>query len=301
MRLYPREWRARYGEELEALIVESSDGRRVPWQVRADVALAGGRERLRAAGLGEDIAPGDQVRGGALLVLCAWALFVVAGIGVQKLSEHWQATTPDGSQALPSVAFGGLVVGAICASVLVLVGLASTFPSLVALLRGGGWPVIRRPVVTAVLLTVVMIAATVVLVVWAHGLNGRQRAGDDTAYAIAFVTWGLLAVVCLFVWTVAAVTTARRLRLPVATLRLEAKLATAVTVVMAVMTAATAVWWAALADAAPWFLAGRPVGSSASPLAPEPVAAAALMVLATLLGAAGARQALRALPALAAR
>jgi hypothetical protein len=61
------------------------------------------------------------------------------------------------------------------------------------------------------------------------------------------------------------VATARRLRLRAATLRVEAWLADAVTVAMAVMTVATVVWRAALANAAPWFLAGKPVGSSASP------------------------------------
>ena len=50
---------------------------------------------------------------------------------------------------------------------------------------------------------------------------------------------------------------------------------------MGVMTAATAVWWASLADAAPWFLAGWP---------PQLMAATALMVLATtVLGATGPR------------
>jgi hypothetical protein len=32
LRLYPAAWRARYGEELQALLVESSAGGRVPWR-----------------------------------------------------------------------------------------------------------------------------------------------------------------------------------------------------------------------------------------------------------------------------
>jgi len=297
LRLYPLEWRARYGEELEALIVESCGGGRVPWRVRVDVARAGGRERLRAAGLAGDGAPGDQVRDGALVVLCAWALFVVAGAGVQKFSEHWQDATPMASRALPAAAFAGLVIAAVCGSVLVLAGVASAAPSLAAFLRGGGWPAIRRRVVTAAALTGVAIAASVGLVVWAHELTG-PRGGHDVVYGFAFVSWALLVAACLLAWTVVAVSTARRLRLPAAALRVEAWSALAVTVAMGVTTAATAVWWVALADAAPWFFAGRPVGSSASPLAPQLLAAAALMLVASLFGVAGAKRALGALPAL---
>jgi hypothetical protein len=298
VRLYPPAWRARYGEELAALIVESSGGERVPWRVRADVALGAARERLRAAGLVGDGSPGDRVRGGALLALCAWALFVVAGAGMEKVAEHWQDATPSASRALPSTAFDGLVIAAVCGSLLVLAGIGSAIPSLAAFLRAGGWPAIRDRVVRAALLTGVAIAATVALVVWAHGLTGLQRNGNDVAYGIAFVTWALLVAVCLFAWTAAAVVTARRLRLPVATLRSLAWIASGVAAAMGVMTAATAVWWAAIADAAPWFLAGRPVGASASPLAPQLLAIGAVMLFATVVGAAGAQRAMRALPVL---
>lgn len=295
--LYPAQWRARYGEELEALIVDSS-GRRVPWRIRADVALGAGRERLRAAGLVGDGAPEERVRGGVLVALCAWALFVVAGMAVQRFSEHWQDVTSAASRPLPSAAFAALVIAAVCAGALVLAGIASAVPSLAAFVRGGGWPTIRRRVVVAMLVTAAFLACSVVLVVWAHGLTGRQRAGHDVAYAIAFVAWASLAVACLLAWTIVAVATARRLRLRAALLRLQAWIAGGVTMAMGAMTVATAIWWAALAHAAPWFLAGKPVGLVGSPLAPQLVAAAVLMLAATLLGATGAQRALRALPGL---
>jgi hypothetical protein len=298
VRLYPPGWRARYGEELEALIVEASDGRRVPWRVRLDVLRAAGRARLNAAGLGPDGGPAERVRGGALLTLCAWALFVVAGSAVQKISEHWQDATPAGSRDLPAVAFGALVVAAVCASVLVVAGIAAAAPSLAAFLRTGGWPAIRPWVRRATALTVLLVVGTIGLIAWAHGLNGPERNGGDSAYTVAFACWAALAVACLLAWTAAAVATARRLDLPAPALRAQAWVSASVAAAMAVMTAATVIWWVALADAAPWFLAGKPAGTSASALAPELLAAAALMVLATLLGAAGALQAMRARAAL---
>jgi hypothetical protein len=298
LRLYPPGWRARYGEELEALIMESSGDDRVPWAMRLDVLRAGARERLRAAGLGGGATPGEQVRGGALLVLCAWAGLVVGGLGVQKVAEHWQDVIPAGSRGVPSGAFATLVAAAVCGSVLVLAGLACAGPSLAALVRDGGWAALRRRVVPAALLTVAAIAATALLAMWAGGLTPRERNGQDVAYAIAFAAWVLLGVACLMAWTAAAVATARRLRLSARTLRIEAWLAVAVSAAMGVATAATAVWWAAVADAAPWFLAGRPIGQHGSPAAPQLVVAMGLMGLASVLAVAGSARAVRALPAL---
>jgi len=295
LRLYPADWRARYGEELTALVVETSCGG-VPWRVRADVSLAAARERLRSAGLSGDAPPGERVRGGALLALCAWALFVVAGAGVQKLSEHWQAATPAGSRGVPSAAFTALVAGAAVGTALVLAGIAAATPSLVRLVRGGGWPLVRRKVVVAAALTALAAAATVGIVVWARHLDAARRDGRDAAYAGAVAAWALLLVCSLAAWTAAAVATARRLELSPRTLRLEALLAAGVAAAMAAMTAATAVWWAALATSAPWFLAGRPPGEPGSPLAPSLLAAGVVMLAATALGAAGAARALRAAP-----
>jgi hypothetical protein len=290
LRLYPEGWRARYGDELEALIVDASGGGRVPWRTRLDVARSAASERLAAAGLGDGGTAGERVRGGVLLVLCAWALFVAGGLVVQKTSEHWQAATPAADRALPSAAFGVLAGAAACASLLVVAGAALALPSLLGFLRQGGWPQIRSRVIAATVVTDVAVVATIGLVAWASTLSAHERNGGDAAYAVAFVAWALLVLACLATWTHAAVTTARRLRLPDATLRAETWIAAAVTLAMVAMTVAAFVWWAALAGAAPWFLSGRPAGVSG--------ATVALMLTAAALAAAGTRQAVRALPAL---
>jgi hypothetical protein len=299
LRFYPPAWRARYGDELAALIEQNSEGGRVSWRVRLDVVSAGVRERLRAVGLaGDGVPPGERVPAGSLLVLCAWVLFVVAGAGVQKVSEHWQDVTPAAKQGLPSLAFGVLVGAAGLGSALVLIGIAAALPSLAAYLRGGGWSVVRRPIVRAVLVSLPTVAATIGLVVWARRLSNTQRNGGDFVYGGVFLLWVLLVAACLLAWTVAAVATARRLSLSISTLRIEAWLALAVSGAMAAMTIATAVWWASLADAAPWFFTGLPVGSAASPFDPKLAVAAALMLCATLVAFAGATRAVRGLPKL---
>jgi hypothetical protein len=143
LRLYPPGWRARYGEELAALIAETSGGR-IPWRVRLDVASAAVTERFRAAGLAGDRPPGERIRGGTLAVLCAWAAFVVAGMLVQKFAEHWQAATPAGSRTAPRDAFDALLVSAWVGSALVVAGVVVATPELVRFLRGGGLGQVRR-------------------------------------------------------------------------------------------------------------------------------------------------------------
>jgi hypothetical protein len=297
LRLYPPSWRLRYGDELETLILDMSGGGRVPWRIRADVAATGGRERLRAAGLGGD-SPDARVRGGASLVLWAWALFVVAGAIVQKTSEHWQQALPAGSHTAATVAFGSLIGVAVAAAVLVVAGIALTLPALTRFAGAGGWAQIRRPVTRAVAITAGFVVATVGLVAWAHGLSPRDRQGHDTAYTLVATVWALFGAGTLGAWTLAATRTAARLTLPASLLRVEARLATAVTAALGVIAAVTAVWWVSVATVAPTALTGS-LGSRGSAFVPQLVLAMVLMLVALGLAGAGARRATRALPHLA--
>ncbi len=224
-------------------------------------------------------------------------LFVLGGFGVQKASEHWAAVTPLARQGLPAAAFDVLVVGAAVGSTLVLVGVAVSLPGLMALIRRGGWTEIRRPIIRAVSVSLLAVVATFGLVAWAHSLTPAARNGHDAIYSGAFLAWVMLFAACLFAWAVAAAATARRLSLPAGLLRLEVWLGVSVSVSMSVMAIATAVWWAALANAAPWFFEGRPVGSTASALTPNMIVPTMLMLCATLLGLTGATRAMRALAA----
>jgi hypothetical protein len=297
LRLYPASWRLRYGDELETLILDMSDGGRVPWRIRADVAVTGGRERLRAAGVGGD-SPDARVRGGVGLVLWGWALFVVAGAIVQKTSEHWQQALPAGRHTAATVAFGGLIGVAVAAALLVVAGIALTLPALRRFVGAGGWAQLRRPVTRAVAITAVFVAATVGLVTWAHGLSPRDHQGHDAAYALVATVWALLGAGTLGGWTLAATRTAARLMLPASLLRAEARLATAVTAALGVMAAATAVWWVSVGGVAPTALTGS-LGSHGSAFVPQLVVAMVLMLVALGLAGAGARRATRALPHLA--
>jgi hypothetical protein len=299
LRAYPAAWRARYGDELATLVEELADNARMSWRDRLDVVRSGVRERARVLIVG-GLPPREQAREGSLLVLFAWTLFVLGGFGVQKASEHWQAVTPAGKQGLPAAAFGVLFWTAGIGSALVLLGVALSLPGFVALLRRGGWTKIHRPILRASLLSLFGVAATVGLARWAHSLTPAARNGHDALYSGVFVAWVLLLAACLVAWTAAARATARQLSWSERILRLEVWLGLAVSAAMAVMTVATAIWWGALASAAPWFFDGRPVGSSASALTLNLAVPSAFMLCATALGLIGAMRALKAITHIAA-
>lgn len=296
---YPASWRARYGQELEALIMDMSGGRRVPWRVRADVLGAAGRERIRSAGRSGDGPGPDGVRGGAVPVMWAWALFVLGGAVLGKSTEHWKSVMPAGSgHTAAGAAFTTLIVVAVLAGLLVLAAIGMTLPSLLVFLRGGGWRQIRTRILSAVGLTAVLITATIGLAVWADGLTPAARNGHDTAYGIAFLVWAALCSATLLAWTAAAARTARHLHLSAWTLRVQARLAAATTAAMGVITTATAVWWAVVASASPAALSGAPAVSHQSAFVWRLVVAIAIMSFAIGLGVVGTRRAAGALPCL---
>ena len=288
LRLYPADWRRRYGDELDALIVESSAGD-VPWRVRLDVAVAAVREHGQA--LFRSDGSEERVRAGLLAVLWGWMLVVVGGIAVAKTSEHWQTAVPLAHRHVPSGAFDAFQVAAVVGSIAVFLGAALCLPALARRIASQGLARIWRPAAFTGVLTLAFAGAATGLASWAHTLSAAQRNGHDSAYTAVFLATGLLAIACLAAWTFLASRLVRELELPSWLLRVEIWLASAAAAAMLTITAATILWWAELAGSAPHFL-----GSGGTP--PKLLAAGLVMLAGALLAATGARQALRSLPRL---
>jgi hypothetical protein len=287
--LYPAAWRRRYGDELDALIVDMhADGRDTGWRVHVDVLRAAARERLRGDHRGE---PSRRIRGGASLVLWAWAVFVLAGAIVAKTTEHWQQSLSGHPASIAKVAFAGLTVAAVTAAVLVAAGITLTLPAARRFLRQGGWSRIRLRTLIAAALTVAAVAATVTLVAWAHRLTVLDRNGHDHLYAGAFLCWAALVAAMVLAWTAVATAIVRGLRCGRAVLRAQALLAPAVAILMAVMTVATVAWWALVGHDSPAALTGGPAAVQTSAIIPQLVVAGGLMLTATTIAAVGAARA----------
>ena len=210
LRSFPRAWRDRYADELDALLAQMGTGRRTRLRVAADVVRAGVAERLGSSGLTGSRRPApERARARLLLVLVAWSLFVVAGLSVQKASEHWQSATPASGRDVPAAAFTVLEIVAAIASVLVLAGIAAALPRLIARVRAGEVTGLRRPLLRAIASSLITVAAGVPLVLWASSLSAAQRNGHDTLYGLAWGGTVLLAIISLSAWTAAAVAAAR--------------------------------------------------------------------------------------------
>src|SRR5436190_12931222 len=192
VRLYPAAWRERYGDQLDWLVTEMNDSGSSSWRMRTDLVRGALRERLRAAGLGGTGSPADETRGGVLLVMAAWTLFVLAGAAIQKLYEHWQSAVPGSGHGRATVAFDTLVVTAIGASALVVLGLALAVPAALRHLDAHGLNGLRRHLLAAGTLTLVAVLATVGLAIWAHNLTPSDRGGDDAGYVGAFLVWAAI-------------------------------------------------------------------------------------------------------------
>ena len=286
LRWYPAAWRARYGDELVALMQDELSDRRPSWRFRVAMAIAGMRERLHYAGLvGDGQSPAVRMRAWSLVVLGTWVPFVLAGASFQKLSEHYDAAVPTVSRALPSGAFDAVVVAAAIGVGLVLLGALAVLPAFLRFLAAGGWSVLRRPARRAAALSVLAVVAFGALLPWAHSLSNAQRNGAYWLYGAAFLSWALLAAAALVLWTAAAVTVTRRLDLSSGVVSFQSALAVGLAAVMIVVTAATAVWWASIAMHAPWFLHGTAPGTSGSAFTPRLALTMAVMLAAALAAA----------------
>jgi hypothetical protein len=253
-------------------------------------------ERLRGAGLmGDAVPPGERLRAGALLVLCAWSAFVIAGSAFAKFTEHWARATPRADRAIPSAAFTAVAVAAAIGAALVLAALVVVLPAFFRSLRDGGWAAIRR----RVLLTLGVGSATVALgvgvVVWAHHLSPSARNAGFHSYQLVGLIWVLMIIATVSLCSAVAVKATRQLVLTPSVLRLLGLLALALTVVMVVVIGSALTWWGAIAADAPWFFGNGVVGSTA-PLAPPLLLGAGILMLLGLAAAvSGAGRVARAL------
>ena len=131
LRWYPAGWRARYGDEMAALLHDTYGAAgSIPLRARLGLMWAGLEERAREAGLvGPAGGPGGRVRGGSLLVLCAFALFVAGGAMFAKFTDQWSGATPRNDLTLPTAGFDIVVVAAVVAGALVLLAAEFVVPA----------------------------------------------------------------------------------------------------------------------------------------------------------------------------
>jgi hypothetical protein len=118
VRLYPRAWRERYGEEFVALLEERPASFADAFDILRGAFDAHVRRQVFDGGVMIVI----ELRKNVLAVLWAWAGFVVAGVGFQKMTEYEAFVRAAREDAWVGLAFYAVVAGALAALVAVLAG-----------------------------------------------------------------------------------------------------------------------------------------------------------------------------------
>ena len=288
LKWYPSRWRARYGEELIALMEDTYGEGSVPLSSRFAIMRTGAAEHLREVGLVEgEETPGERVRSGSLLVLCGWALFVIAGSAFAKMTEHWVGSTPRGDRVLPTNAYGAVQVAASVGFVIVIVAAAIALPAVSRFILDGGWAKVRRPVGRALIISTTTALLTIGMIVWVHHVGPAQHNGGLVTHLIGSL-WALLVVASIGSCTLAAAAVVRRLRLSAPLLRLEGLLAMLLTLGMITIMAGALVWSVSIANDAPRLLSGSGSGLFGVPGPPAEIITGLLMLAGLILGVGGA-------------
>ncbi len=264
---YPREWRARYGEEFAELLVSDMEERPRSLRRPADVAVRGVVARLAYAGLGQStLEHAERTRRTLLAFGCAATVFVTFALGMwAQITIGWQWSPPDtvatsaamvvmSSSVLVLLAIGALAVGALawpvarCAwrqghvvrpMVLVVAGAAILTVGSRHFANGwpgtGGHPWAHQGLVPGGVAAFVWAATLFVTAYWAHP-------GALLAFPAAEVAWMVVSPVALACLGVGAVQLVRRMEFSPGLVRFEARLAQSGGVVMFVFLLGAGLW-----------------------------------------------------------
>jgi hypothetical protein len=249
--LYPLAFRRRYGQEMRALLDQTPTRVLTVFDLVRGALAAHLRPPAAAAGL---VDCADRVRASASGVLACWVVFAAAGFGFYKTTEDAPFTAAGHAHPLLGDAHVSVQALALVASAAVLLG---ALPLIIAALAQA-WrqPSLRFLVSLPGLAVLLFAGLTGVLVLVAHSEHSHR---PTTAGGIAFIAWGLAGLACGAVCVVASRTAL--FAVPMSRGRLVTAFAcgTLVTVAMAAMALATALYAIALLiDAS--HLAGAPNG-----------------------------------------
>jgi hypothetical protein len=236
--LYPVAFRRRYGDELLALVEDSPPSSRTTFDLLRGALVAHARP---PAGIAATLSSEDRLRATSSGVLACWIAFAAAGFGFYKTTEdHPFSKAGDAHLALGGTHMA-IQILAVLASIAVLAG---ALPLTVAALRQSRRArAVRRATGLAVGAAALFAISTVALVVFATSAKSLS----DTAAGVALSAWILIGLlsggVCAF---------AARSGLFATRVRRQGLLAalacgTLVTVAMALMALATALYVGALA------------------------------------------------------
>jgi hypothetical protein len=240
--LFPQGWRERYEGEMHALLAEQT----IRPRTLIDLVRAAGDAHLHPSGLRP--APVERMRNTVSAALCGWIAFVVCGAGFAKLTED----RPFAAAGVAHPLLGGTRV-----AIALLAAL-----SVAAVLLGGGlliaevlreaWTERRAPLVRAACAPLAAVAVFSVATGALAWLASGDRIQAHTAGAwIAFLAWFAIGICGAAVCGLGARAALRLAHPRLLALRAGVGGAVVLTIVLALITVATALYGVAIAVDAP--------------------------------------------------
>jgi len=240
--LYPAQWRRRYGTEFEALLAAT------PATPRAvlDVLVAAVDAHLNpTAPLRRWPLMTERLRNAELALLTGWVVFVIGGIGFQRMTEYQAFTSAAGDHLGIGVAFDVVVVGAVVGLLGVI---AAGLPIALAIARSA---LRERRWRQLALLAVPVVSAATWLGITGLLLQVPDSAVSDGFRVAVFALWVGAFLVAAVASTVAVSVAAMNAPVDAGLYRRAVAPAVVVAVSMAVVVAAVVAWGLLLLLAVP--------------------------------------------------
>lgn len=291
VRWYPASWRERYGDEFEALLIDTYGEERIPAGVQVSLMRAAIVEHLRTFGRGDDDVSSHGLRLGFAFVLCGWALLFISGCAFAKMTEHWSGFTPRGDRIIPTISFDAVEVAAGAGVTLFLTAAVTAFAAFSRFVRNGGWAKIARPVRRALLTVAAMSLLSFGILV----INHAVPSGGSDLY-VGWI-WAISVSGTISTGALAAAAVARHLPMRQLLLRFEAWLALLLTPAMFTIFGGALAWTVSTAIYAPQLLSGSGSGLLGVPGPPAEIITGLVMLSGLLLGLGGSWQVARSLRA----
>ena len=238
--LYPRRWRARYGAEFAALLVDMAGPARWPARACLIADAAAGALDARLTALGGSAMP-DRIRRSMATVACAVVVFIIAGAGFQKMTEYSDFRAAAHEHAAIAVSFNILRIAAILAGVAVLAGALPVAWSAIRQAVAARRTDLIRPMVIG---PAAVIGWLVIVAIIARSVRHPQVHSAANIAAVAAVALLGAAAAAVCAWSAVAIV--RRADLAPGLLRTEVVPMAVLTACMAVVTGADISWGLAL-------------------------------------------------------
>lgn len=277
IRLHPPQWRRRYGDEFATVVDSALAGGTSRWRVTVDVARGAADAHLHPS-LTEGSSPTASLRAASSTAFCAFIVFVIGGIGFQKMTEDPSFSSAAHAHPILAWSYRLVVGGAVVAGVAIA---AAALPVAIAMTRQAR--VGRRDMLRLLVIPPVAAGVSLLSIVGLARLGGHvdhmHAAGNVALFCIVValgvataVIWGSSAASAMQ----GAAVSGRALRAQVVPLGLAAA-------AMAVVTVGVVGWGVALraSDAA---LFQSDNGLFATSMGPSWVGAVTVMALATIGG-----------------